>query len=225
MAKRPDHDATAEVSTSQLVPDAAPRGRPPQAPIAPNDMSVWKQVVVGSADFAPPQPARRGRRRWLVAGALAALAAGSGAAVVLYKLGGDAAPEEGSAAPAKAAAVGSGSGSGSAAGSSDPSAGKPAAPAPAEAAVAAGSGAAPEVAAAAAAPALAPTWLEELAADLAHEPTWLEELGDGLTLALAAPADAKRPAAPVRRTAVAPAPRKPAVAPPKKPAVAPKRTK
>src|SRR5262245_12113092 len=101
MAKRADHDATMDISASQLVPDArgrsrAPevqsRGRAPRAPVAQNDMSVWKQVVVGTDDFAPPPKAHTGRRRgWLIAGALAAVAAGSGGAVVLYKLSGDSA--------------------------------------------------------------------------------------------------------------------------------------
>src|SRR5215212_5745525 len=99
MAKRDDHDSTMDISASQLVPhapgrprapDAQARGRAPRGGAAQHDMSVWKQVVVGSDDFAPPPRARSGKRRWLNAGALGAAFVGSGAAVAVYKLGGDA---------------------------------------------------------------------------------------------------------------------------------------
>ncbi|HSK02408.1 MAG TPA: hypothetical protein VK932_14245, partial [Kofleriaceae bacterium] len=88
MGKRADNDATMEVSTSQLVPDALPRARAPRPPMSPNDVSVWKQVVVGSADFAPPPKARTGRgRRWLIAGALG-LGIAAGGAFAWHRLSG-----------------------------------------------------------------------------------------------------------------------------------------
>src|SRR5689334_25055852 len=93
MAKRPDNDSTMDVSMSQLVPDAQPRGRPPKAPINPNDMSVWKQVVVGSADFAPPPKARSGRGRKLaIGGAVFAVAAAGGGVVAWRQLASDKPP-------------------------------------------------------------------------------------------------------------------------------------
>lgn len=54
MGKRIDKDPTMELSTSQLVAE------PP-----PGDVSVWKQVVVDTEQFAP-RGAPRGRRRWIL---------------------------------------------------------------------------------------------------------------------------------------------------------------
>ena len=65
MAKRVDHDSTMEMSTSQLVPDS------PRA-----DASVWKQVVVGTDQFAPT-PERTTARRWAMVVGLLVLAAGA----------------------------------------------------------------------------------------------------------------------------------------------------
>lgn len=234
MAKREraDNDATMEVSTSQLVPDALPRPRVPDAAPAgrgpragaspstsPNDASVWKQVVVGSDDFAPPAKPRTGRGRRLAIGvgvAVAILGAGAGAWYVLR--GGEEAPGPATtpaAAPAKPTA--------------DPAPPAPAPPAPAVAASAASETPAEpastepspgDLAAADAAP--PPRWLEELASSLGLEPppdTWLRDLLLAFTSVYAAPAPApgKAPAAPGKRAAVAPAPKKPALAP-KKPA-------
>jgi hypothetical protein len=44
---KPDHDATMEMSTSQLVPDQPD-----------HDASVWRQEVVGSDAFAPAPKAK-----------------------------------------------------------------------------------------------------------------------------------------------------------------------
>ena len=50
MGKRADHDATMELSTSQLVPDK---------PKVNHDASVWGGKTVGSEQFAPaPRPAK-----------------------------------------------------------------------------------------------------------------------------------------------------------------------
>jgi len=212
MAKRADPDATMDISASQLVPDAQgrprapegqPRGRGPRAPVAQHDMSVWKQVVVGSDDFAPPPKARSGGRRgWLVAGALGAAVVGSGGAFALYRFSGDGAP-----APAPAAAPAADPAKAAAAGGS--------APDPAKAAVEAAPAKPPEVAPAepSAAAAAEPTWLEELAWALARDSTWFDEIGAGLATAMA---PAKKTG---KRTATAP---KRAVAPKKAP-VAPKK--
>jgi hypothetical protein len=109
MGKRADHDSTMEVSTSQLVPDALPRGRGPRPPMSPNDVSVWKQVVDGAADFAPPPKARPGRgRRWLIAGALGLGVAAGGAYAMHWlssKPGGSPAAPGGAADPAGTAAL------------------------------------------------------------------------------------------------------------------------
>jgi hypothetical protein len=56
MGKRADHDATMELSTSQLVPDK---------PAVNHDASVWAGKTVGSEQFAPaPKP--RGNKNALV---------------------------------------------------------------------------------------------------------------------------------------------------------------
>jgi len=100
MAKRADPgDETMELSTSQLVPDERPRRRMPPPQISPQDASVWKQVVVGSNDFAPPPKARSGRARtWAIAGVAAAALAGGGA-YAWHRLASDGAPATEAAAP------------------------------------------------------------------------------------------------------------------------------
>jgi hypothetical protein len=105
MAKRADPgDETMELSTSQLVPDAPPRRRMPPPQISPQDASVWKQVVVGSNDFAPPPKARSGRARtWAIAGVAAAAIAGGGA-YAWHRLSSDGAPAEQAAASQPAVA-------------------------------------------------------------------------------------------------------------------------
>jgi hypothetical protein len=47
-----------------------------------NDRSVWKGLVVGADDFAPPPPATSSGGRWIVLGILAAAAIGAGAYLV-----------------------------------------------------------------------------------------------------------------------------------------------
>jgi hypothetical protein len=222
-----------EVSTSQLVPTAIP-SRAPRPPVSPNDVSVWKQVVVGTADFAPPPTARSGPGRgWIIAGAIGAILLGSGGAYAWYRLSRDA-PASAPAATAGSAAVtpptspavttgsapakpdepappaaGSGSGSGSAAAAGE--------------GAAAGDGAAAEPAADEPAEPVEPTWLESFASSLSSEPTWLGELAFAVASSLVTPpANAKKPATPIRRTAATPAPKKPTGTPkkpaPKKPA-------
>jgi hypothetical protein len=99
MAKRPDkHDATMEVSSSQLVPDAP---KPPfRQPIPPkggaqNDMSLWAGAVVGGDQFtpAPIQPKSGGGGRWILAVGVALALAGGGYALYRFVLAGDPAPK------------------------------------------------------------------------------------------------------------------------------------
>ncbi|HWO19402.1 MAG TPA: hypothetical protein VNO30_11525 [Kofleriaceae bacterium] len=210
MAKRRDrdNDATMDVSMSQLVPDApqrphvpsaAPQGRPAKAPNAQNDMSVWKQVVVGSDDFAPPPKTSSGRgRRLAILSAVLGVAAGGG--VFAWKmLSSDPAPATpgtaaGAADPAKPAPA-EATPPAQATAATTEAAAKPAEPAPAE------------PPAAAAEPAKQ-TWFQELASILPRKPTWFEELGASFAAALA-PAPAKKPAAtPGKRTAAVRAPAK-----------------
>jgi hypothetical protein len=77
MAKRVDHDSTMELSTSQLVPDAPPVKKRPSIG-AQNDMSVWKQVVVGTDDFAPAAPVKTRSRVWLILLGLGVIAGAGG---------------------------------------------------------------------------------------------------------------------------------------------------
>jgi hypothetical protein len=85
MAKRPGkgHDATQDVSMSQLVPNERPvlhRG----GGNAKNDMSLWGGVVVGTQDFAPPAPkqAKSPPWKWIAIG-LALVGAGLAAFLLL----------------------------------------------------------------------------------------------------------------------------------------------
>lgn len=76
------NDSTMDISASQLVPDPPRRPAPP--PNLGNDASVWKQVVVGTDDFAPPAPAKRSRRTpLLIAVALAIVGGGAYAGYTL----------------------------------------------------------------------------------------------------------------------------------------------
>jgi hypothetical protein len=224
MAKRVDPgDQTMELSTSQLVPDAPARPRMPPPQIAPHDASVWKQVVVGSADFAPPPKARSGRARtWAIVGA-ASIAAGVGGAFAWHRLAdGDAPAEQAKPSPAETA----------------PGAPKPPSPAPAAAvavaveAPAAGSGS-PEPAGSAASaaspgsPALGTddppaTRLADLASWLSP-PEAVVALFDGLAPWMPAAAQPPPPPPPPRAAKKpAPALKKAAIAP-KKPAPVPKK--
>lgn len=109
MAKRPERgqDSTQELSGSQLVPDAplpaAPK-RPPARPIGPqNDVSMWKQVVVGTDQFAPaPQGGSSRARRGLVIGLVAVTAIAGGGYALYAMSGGDSPPP--ASAPSEEAA-------------------------------------------------------------------------------------------------------------------------
>jgi hypothetical protein len=105
MAKRPDkHDATMEVSSSQLVPGAPnppPRRPVPQKGGAQNDMSMWAGSVVGGDQFTPaPVPANSGGGggRWILAIVAILALAGGGYALYRFVLVGGPAPK--SAVPA-----------------------------------------------------------------------------------------------------------------------------
>ncbi|HLL25192.1 MAG TPA: hypothetical protein VK427_23820 [Kofleriaceae bacterium] len=99
------HDATREVSTSQLIPNERPVLHRGNADL--NDMSVWGGVVVGTQDFAPPPKAKLaapggGKAKWLLAGA-GAVAAGVIAYVIVARLAGPAAPRLRAPAPGPSA--------------------------------------------------------------------------------------------------------------------------
>ena len=101
MAKRPDkHDATMEVSSSQLVP-SKPKRPPPRPPVgAQNDMSMWAGAVVGGDQFTPapvPPKASGGGGRWILAIVALLALAGGGYALYRFVLVPDPAPK-----PAKA---------------------------------------------------------------------------------------------------------------------------
>jgi hypothetical protein len=72
MGKRVDHDATQEVSGSQLVPDAKPPAYPS---VSKNDASMWMQAPVSADDFvgAPKRPQAPRNSRAVVVGLLAVL--------------------------------------------------------------------------------------------------------------------------------------------------------
>jgi hypothetical protein len=83
MSKRVDHDATQEVSSSQLVPDR----KPPVYPnVANNDASMWLSAPVSADDFASgpkKKPDTQHGRRAVVALTVLALV-GVGAAGTWY---------------------------------------------------------------------------------------------------------------------------------------------
>lgn len=72
MGKRVDHDATQEVSSSQLVPDAKP---PVYPSVSKNDASMWLQAPVSADDFvgAPKRPQAPRGSRTVVVGVLAVM--------------------------------------------------------------------------------------------------------------------------------------------------------
>lgn len=81
------NDKTQMLSDSQVL-EVKPSA--PKLPVKPaaddkNDRSVWKGLVVGADDFAPPAPAKSSGGRWVVIGILAAAAIGAGAYVVWPK--------------------------------------------------------------------------------------------------------------------------------------------
>ncbi|HEU4615940.1 MAG TPA: hypothetical protein VFS15_27775 [Kofleriaceae bacterium] len=72
MGKRVDHDATQEVSSSQLVPDAKPPAYPS---VSKNDASMWLQAPVSADDFvgAPKRPQAPRSSRTVVVGVIAVM--------------------------------------------------------------------------------------------------------------------------------------------------------
>ena len=81
MRKRVDHDATQEVSSSQLVPDA----KPPAFAGSKNDASMWMQAPVSADDFVGV-PKKKAGTRGLVIGVFALLLVGVTAAGVYYAI-------------------------------------------------------------------------------------------------------------------------------------------
>ncbi len=84
MRKRVDHDATQEVSSSQLVPDA----KPPAFTGPKNDASMWLQAPVSADDFVGMPKKKAGSRggRGLVIGVFAVLLVGVSVAGVYYAI-------------------------------------------------------------------------------------------------------------------------------------------
>src|SRR4051812_8656111 len=81
------NDKTQMLSDSQVL-EVKPSA--PKLPVKPpvddkNDRSVWRGVVVGADDFAPPAPVKSSGGRWVVVAILAAAAIGAGAYLVWPK--------------------------------------------------------------------------------------------------------------------------------------------
>ncbi|MEP6859595.1 MAG: hypothetical protein ABJE66_03190 [Deltaproteobacteria bacterium] len=98
------NDKTQMLSDSQVleVKPSAPK-LPVELPVKAddkNDRSVWKGLVVGADDFAPPAPTKSSGGRWVVIGILAAAAFGAGAYVVWPKGNAPAAQVDAAAQPA-----------------------------------------------------------------------------------------------------------------------------
>ena len=68
------NDKTQLLSESQVI-EVVPRANVPSGD--KNDRSMWKNVVVGADEFAPPAPVKSSARRWLVIGILASGAIGA----------------------------------------------------------------------------------------------------------------------------------------------------
>jgi hypothetical protein len=84
------NDKTQMLSDSQVIEVKPSTPKLPARASKPavddkNDRSVWKGLVVGADDFAPPPPAKSSGGRWIVLGILAAAAIGAGAYVVWPK--------------------------------------------------------------------------------------------------------------------------------------------
>ena len=106
-------DSSDKNDKTQMLSDSQVLEVKPSAPKLPakiedkNDRSVWKGVVVGADDFAPPAPAKSSGGRWVVVAILAAAAIGAGAYLVWPKasvpaVAGDAAARPAVAPPADA---------------------------------------------------------------------------------------------------------------------------
>jgi hypothetical protein len=75
------NDKTQLLSESMVLEVAPAKPTPPARPTPAqdkNDRSVWKGLVVGADEFAPPPPPRRSLGKWVVAGVLGAAAVGAG---------------------------------------------------------------------------------------------------------------------------------------------------
>ena len=70
------NDKTQLLTESQVI-EVKPQANVPGGD--KNDRSMWKNVVVGADEFAPPAPVKSSARRWLVIGILAVGAIGTAA--------------------------------------------------------------------------------------------------------------------------------------------------
>jgi len=68
------NDKTQLLTESQVI-EVKPQANVPGGD--KNDRSMWKNVVVGADEFAPPAPVKSSARRWLVIGILAVGAIGA----------------------------------------------------------------------------------------------------------------------------------------------------
>ncbi|MEO6777255.1 MAG: hypothetical protein ABI467_30285 [Kofleriaceae bacterium] len=79
-------DSSDKNDKTQLLSESQVLEVKPSSPRLPaedkHDRSVWKGLVVGADEFAPPAPARSSSRRGLVIGILAVTAIGAGAYVL-----------------------------------------------------------------------------------------------------------------------------------------------
>ena len=77
MGKPSDKNDKTQLLSDSMVLEVKPT--PPARPVEDkNDRSVWKGLVVGADEFAPPTPAKSGGGRWIVL--VVVLLAGAGAA-------------------------------------------------------------------------------------------------------------------------------------------------
>lgn len=75
MGKRADHDATMELSTSQLVPDKAK---------VDHDASVWGGKTVGSEQFVPAAKPRSNKNALVIAILFLLFIVGAAAGIFLW---------------------------------------------------------------------------------------------------------------------------------------------
>jgi hypothetical protein len=109
-ARHPVGDSNDKNDKTQMLSDSQVLEVKPSAPKLPvkppgddkNDRSVWRGVVVGADDFAPPAPVKSSAGRWVVVAILAAAAIGAGAYLVWPKGSTPAAIADAAAMPAVA---------------------------------------------------------------------------------------------------------------------------
>jgi hypothetical protein len=104
------NDKTQMLSDSQVIEVKPSTPKLPARASKPavddkNDRSVWKGLVVGADDFAPPPPVKSSGGRWIVLGILAAAAIGAGAYVVWPKASAPVVAIDAAATPAVAPPV------------------------------------------------------------------------------------------------------------------------